>query len=253
MPVPRRKVALVNTTIYVPRCLEHYLANAERHGHIDDVTLIVVGDRKTPREAAEYLRELGRRSPAPVVYLDVEAQRAMLRRWPALDLTIRYNCIQRRNVGYLRAAMEGAEVIIAIDDDNFVTDEDYIGPHLAVGREVSAPVVGHASGWWNVCQRLVSDPPRRFYHRGYPKSRQDWSSNVPAVETRPVRAVVNAGLWLKNPDVDATTNIEEPVNVVAMEPVAGSRTCAWRRGRGARSTARTRRSTSRRCRRCTWS
>jgi hypothetical protein len=226
MPVPRRKVALVNTTIYVPRCLEHYLANAERHGHIDDVILIVVGDRKTPREAGEYLRDLGRRFPAQVIYLDVEAQRAMLRRWPALDLTIRYNCIQRRNVGYLRAAMEGAGVIIAVDDDNFVTDEDYIGPHLSVGREVSAPVVRHASGWWNVCQRLVSDPPRRFYHRGYPKSRQDWSSNVPEIEIQTVRAVVNAGLWLKNPDVDATTNIEEPVNVVAMEPVAGSRTCA---------------------------
>ena len=41
-----------------------------------------------------------------------------------------------------------------------------------------------------------------------------------------VRAVVNAGLWLKNPDVDASTNMEEPVNVVAMELVAGSPICA---------------------------
>jgi hypothetical protein len=224
MPAPDlRKIALVTTTINVPRCLEGYLANADRYGHAGRVSLVVVGDRKTPAAAGEFLHELGRRYPAKVTYLDVPAQRELLRRWPALDLTVRYDCIQRRNVGYLRAALDGAEVIVAVDDDNFVTDEDYLGAHLAAGREVRVPVVRHASGWWNVCGQLKADPPRRFYHRGYPKSRQDWKAVGHEVEPRKVRAVVNAGLWLKNPDVDATTNIEEPVHVVAMEPVAGSR------------------------------
>src|SRR5262249_29389144 len=113
---------------------------------------------------------------------------------------------------------------IAVDDDNFVTEEDYLAPHLAVGREVKFPVIRHGSGWWNVCRQLRCDPPRQFYHRGYPKSRQTWLAAGQEAEPRKIRAVVNAGLWLKNPDVDATTNIEEPVNVVALEPVAGSRT-----------------------------
>ncbi|HZT81427.1 MAG TPA: hypothetical protein VFA26_14450, partial [Gemmataceae bacterium] len=222
----RRKVALVTTTIHVPRCLEAYLENADRHGHGEQVSVVVVGDRKTPAETADFLKELGRRHPARITYLGVEEQQKLLRRWPALDLTLRWNCIQRRNVGYLQAALDGAEVIVAVDDDNFVTEEDYVGTHLAVGREVRVPVVRHRSGWWNVCQRLISDPPRRFYHRGYPKSRQDWKAEGHEVERRVVRPVVNAGLWLKNPDVDATTNIEEPVNVVGMEPLAGSRACA---------------------------
>lgn len=226
----RRRVALVTTTIHVPRCLEAYLANAERHGHAERVSVSVVGDRKTPAETAGFLQELGRRFPSSIRYLDVPAQQALLRRWPALDLTLRYNCIQRRNVGYLQAALDGAEVLIAVDDDNFVTDEDYVGAHLAVGHEVCVPVVRHTSGWWNVCQRLTCDPPRRFYHRGYPKSRQDWKAEGHEIERQTVRSVVNAGLWLKNPDVDATTNIEEPVNVVGMAPVAGSRTCALARG-----------------------
>lgn len=228
-----RRVALVNTTIYVPRCLENYLANAKRYGHVDRVDLVVVGDRKTPAETADYLRELGRRYPeARITFLDVPAQRMLLRRWPALEVTLRYNSIQRRNVGYLQAALDGAEIIVAIDDDNFVTDDDYIGHHSAVGRRVELPVVAHPLGWWNVCQRLVCDPPRRFYHRGYPKSFQTFADCAGGhfQETASVRVVVNAGLWLKNPDIDATANIEEPINVVAMEPFAGSKSCALAAG-----------------------
>jgi hypothetical protein len=230
MPVPdRRRVALVNTTIHVPRCLENYLANAAQYGHAEQVSVIVVGDRKTPAEAGEFLRDLSHRYPSRITYLDLPAQQKLLRRWPALDLTLRYNCIQRRNVGYLQAALDEADVIIAVDDDNFVTDEDYIGAHLAVGRETRVPVVSDASGWWNVCQLLKCDPPRRFYHRGYPKSRQDWKEPRHEVQSEVVRPVVNAGLWLRNPDVDATANIEEPLNVVSVERVAGQNVCALAR------------------------
>jgi hypothetical protein len=224
--IDRRKVALVTTTIHVPHCLDNYLANAERYGHAERTRVIVVGDRKTPTDTGDYLGELGRRYPASITYLDVAAQAPLLRRWPGLDQALRYNCIQRRNIGYLQAALEGAEVIISIDDDNFVTDEDYIGHHLTVGRMRRVPVVNHPTGWWNVCQRLRSDPPRRFYHRGYPKSRQDWSAGGAEIEVREVHPVVNAGLWLKNPDIDATTNIEEPINVVSLEPLAGARDTA---------------------------
>lgn len=235
MPVPERssdgrRMALVTTTIHVPECLTAYLENAQRHGHGDRLSVIVVGDRKTPPQTGEYLRDLQRRFASRITYLDVPAQEKMLRRWPALDIVLRYNCIQRRNVGYLQAALDGAEVIIAADDDNFVTEEDYFSPHLRVGRAVEVPVVRHASGWWNICQRLICDPPRRFYHRGYPKSRQDFTASAAEIETATVRPVVNAGLWLQSPDVDATANIEEPIRVVGMDPIAGQRTCALASG-----------------------
>jgi hypothetical protein len=234
MPAPepdRRKVALVTTTINVPKCFDAYLANAAAHGHAARTEVIVVGDRKTPAATGAYLTDLQRRYGNRVTYLGVPEQQQLLRRWPALDLVIRYNCIQRRNVGYLQAALHAAEVIVAVDDDNFVGEGDYLGAHLAVGREVTVPVVSHPSGWWNVCSRLTCDPPRRFYHRGYPKGRQDFRPQEGTrVETATVRAVVNAGLWLKNPDVDATANIEEPLNVVAMTPVAGNDVCALAAG-----------------------
>jgi len=218
-----RKIALVTTTIRVPECLDGDLENAQRHGHAERVDVVVVGDRKSPPATADFLAKLDARHPGRVVWMDVDDQRAFLRRWPALDLTLRWDCIQRRNVGYLRAAADGAGVIVAADDDNFVTGEDYFGHYLRVGTEVEVPVLSHPSGWWNVCERLRSEPPRRFYHRGFPKSKQDWTTGGGETETATVRPVVNAGLWLKTPDVDATTNIEEPIEVVEMLDVAGER------------------------------
>jgi len=226
----RRRVAVVTTTVQAPLFLAAMLENAQAHGHGEQLILVVIGDRKTPPSVADFVSELGRRHRIDAIYLDVRSQRKLLRRWPALDLFLRYDCIQRRNVGYLQASIEDAEVIISVDDDNFVTDDDFIGHHLAVGRRVEVPVVGHPSGWWNVCQRLTSDPPRRFYHRGYPKSRQDWEFGGHTVQTAGVRAVANAGLWLETPDVDATAHLEEPINVVGMDTIDGRRTCALAAG-----------------------
>jgi hypothetical protein len=222
----RRSVALVTTTIRTPRFLEGALENADRYGHLPRLRIIVVGDRKTPGEVGGYVSQLGRRYGVDVVYLDIAAQRRFLRRWPSLDLFLRYDSIQRRNVGYLIAAEGRAEVIITVDDDNFVTEEDFIGGHAIVGRQVSLPVVSHPSGWWNVCERLTTNRQRRFYPRGFPKSAQDWKTGPGRVTAQEVRIIANGGLWLGAPDVDATAHIEEPIEVTGLEPLGGNRTCA---------------------------
>lgn len=222
----RRAIALVTTTIRRPQFLEGALENADRYGHRDRLRIVVIGDRKTPPDVGDYVSELGRRFAVEAIYLDMAAQRKFLRRWPSFDLFLRNDSIQRRNVGYLQAACDGAEVIITVDDDNFVTEEDFIGGHAIVGSQAALPVVSHPSGWWNVCERLTSEPPRQFYPRGFPKSFQDWKAESGHVETAEVRVVANGGLWLGAPDVDATAHIEEPIHVTAMEPVAGQRTCA---------------------------
>ncbi|MFB0566529.1 MAG: hypothetical protein ACETWK_12745 [Candidatus Aminicenantaceae bacterium] len=225
-----RRIALVNTTIHVPRGLEGYLENARKYGYEKNVISIVVGDRKTPPEAATFLTGLKERFQSKIIYLDLRDQLLFMRQWPAFDIVARYDSIERRNIGYLKAALENAEVIISIDDDNYVVENNYIGSHLIVDKEVELPVVSHPSGWWNICETLVNDPPRRFYPRGYPKSKQDFKKNEHQVERKRMRIKVNEGLWLKNPDVDATANIEEPLNVVRMEPLLGEESFALELG-----------------------
>lgn len=216
-------MALVTTTIHVPRFLADVLQNAEQYGHGERLSVIVVGDRKTPPEVGDFLAELNGKYAANINYIDVPAQQQLLRRWPSLDLFLRYNCIQRRNVAFLQAAIDEAEVVITVDDDNFVTDDDFIGHHLVVGQTVELPVIRHSSDWWNVCERLVADPPRQFYHRGFPKSQQTWEAGGCDITSDRVRVIANGGLWLGAPDVDATAHIEEPIEVVGMQIKDGRR------------------------------
>jgi hypothetical protein len=199
------KYAIVVTTINDGRFLPAYLANLREHGHLADTRLYVVGDRKTPpacRAAADAAARDGLDCP----YLGVEEQTAFLRDLPAIDRIVPWNSDNRRNVGFLMALRDGAEVVISIDDDNLpVPGTDFVGGHAVTGRELEAPEVSAASGWYNLFDVLEHTPALPVWPRGYP-----YRLRAPQqVETRLARrrVHVNAGLWLGDPDVDAITRI----------------------------------------------
>jgi hypothetical protein len=63
------------------------------------------------------------------------------------------------------ALEKGADVIIAVDDDNIPLPEyDYIGEHGVVGKSLECNTVSSSSGWFNTCSLLQTDTGRRFYH-----------------------------------------------------------------------------------------
>ena len=210
------RMTIVLTTINVPDLLEGYADNFARHGHLDAVDAIVVGDLKTPGSAnADLARRLTDRG-FRVEYLDPDAQRAYMRRFPELDALIPWNSDQRRNVGYLKAVEQGADIVVAVDDDNYVRDDDWYEGHAVVGRTEALPTVSCASHWWSPCSMMDTDPPgRRLYPRGHPYSRRHKDDG----ETRAIasgRVVVNAGLWLLDPDVDSLTRLTAPVACTAL-------------------------------------
>jgi hypothetical protein len=206
------KTTLVITTINAPTLLEGYADNLERYGHLDDAAAIVVGDRKTPHaEVATLARDLTARG-FRTEYMDLDSQAAYMRRFPDLDPLIPFNSDQRRNIGYLKAVEEGAEILVAVDDDNFVMDDDWFLGHSVVGEASRLPTVSAASGWFNPCAMMETDPPGRvLYPRGHPYSRRHRSGSVETREETSGRVVVNGGLWLGEPDVDAMTRLTEPV------------------------------------------
>jgi hypothetical protein len=65
------KTTIVTTTVNVPVLLHDYARNAIRYGH-GDVDILVIGDRKSPPETAEFCRIVDH--ICPCVYLDVAAQ-----------------------------------------------------------------------------------------------------------------------------------------------------------------------------------
>ncbi len=214
-------VAVTMTTIHEPRVLEDFAANVKHHGH-REVTFLIVGDRKTPDAVGAYCQALARRVGLPVRYYDAAQQADYLKRFPALDAYLPYNSFARRNVADLMAYEEGFDIIIRIDDDNFPTDDDFIGLHQDLGGTVELTRVAADSGWYNICETLEEAQGLAFYPRGYPYSKR-WMAQTVRTTRGPTRPALNAGLWLGDPDVDAVTRLHRPVDAVRYRDDFGAR------------------------------
>ena len=208
------KAAIVLTTVNAPTILYGYADNFEKWSHVGEVSLIVIGDRKTPPEAGRVLARIASRG-FDARYFDIPAQEEWLRRFPDLAAVIPYDSDNRRNIGYLMAAESGADVIIALDDDNHVTEEDYLAGHSIVGSRHGLKTVSSSCGWYNVCEMMEINPSRTIYPRGFPYSRR-WIQNTNTFRITEGRVMVNAGLWLREPDVDAITRLNEPVKALRL-------------------------------------
>lgn len=158
-------------------------------------TLIVVGDIKTPHEAYEKF---------PCIYLHPDKQKA---KYPDLSDAIGFNCIQRRNIGFVEAYKMGAEIIATVDDDNI--------PDYWWGREENLHIGKNTNVKCYEIEEEVFDPlsvteHSNIWHRGFPlqlvsnrryNPKQIYGYSIPLVQ---------ANLWNGDPDVDAYVRILNP-------------------------------------------
>lgn len=200
--------ALVVTTIFEPAFLRGYLDSLRAAGRETEVTLYVIGDRKTPARVWEACLEAGR-AGFQIDCPTLDEQTEYLRKRGVPDDFIPWDSDNRRNIGFLRALEAGCETLISIDDDNHcVPDSDFAGEHRRVlGEPVSEPAVTGSDGWFNICGLMESSIPGEVFARGFPYAAQRAER---VVSTRPAsgtRVAVNAGLWLDDPDVDAVCRL----------------------------------------------
>jgi len=207
------KIAVVVTTIHIPYLLEEYASNFRKYGH-KDIEFIIVGDLKTPAGVEKVVEDI-RQTGFEAEYLDITKQRKWMQRFPILEQMVPYNSDNRRNIGYLIAVERGADTIISIDDDNFVRKEDYLTGHKIVGTNQTLRTVKSSNHWFNICSMLETEPKRTIYPRGFPYSKRWKDDAYFTISTG--RVVINAGLWLDDPDVDAITNLDEPIKTIAMD------------------------------------
>jgi hypothetical protein len=199
----RQRAVLVLTTVNNPTLLNDYTANFKRYEHLDQVEVIVIPDEKTPPAAYELCRELVR-GAMKIVCPTLAEQDAYLAGIGLSPAAVPRNSDNRRNVGYLMAYASGAEFLISIDDDNYcLPDEDYFAEHAVVcGDNVSVEVVESATGYYNICNLLVSNAEGKAYPRGFPFKKRHLDEALRTV-TRTVPVHINAGLWTLDPDIDA--------------------------------------------------
>jgi len=211
------RIAVTLTTINMPTLLEDFVALMKRYGTGDaKVDYIVVGDLKTPAGVDDFVKGLNGRSDSVFTFLDVAEQERRFSKFSKLWNHIPVNSFARRNYGDLLAYHEGYDAVIRIDDDNFPTESDFFGGHCVIGKTVEAQAVSDDSGWYNICETLEEREGIPFYPRGYPYSSR-WVGHKVTAKNARRRVVVNAGLWLGDPDVDAITRLCKQVEAVQIE------------------------------------
>ena len=173
---------IVTTTINPPtEALRKFAA-------MDDWKLIVVGDKKTPHDTYKELN---------CIYLHPAYQENGFKE---LSDIIGWNCIQRRNIGFVEAYNRGADVIATVDDDNIPYDN---WGSLLIGNPPVEAI--------EYVVKQTFDPLSVFnvpyWHRGFPVN--ELTSRTPLFYNTVMKTFdVQADLWDGDPDIDAFYRIE---------------------------------------------
>jgi hypothetical protein len=151
--------------------------------------LVVVGDRKTP---ADYHLDNG-------TYVGPEQQEKIDKE---LSDLIGWNCIQRRNFGFLVAKEMGAEIVAVVDDDNIPLEG--WGTGVMAGRPVEVNVFTTSLPAFDA---IGATNYPHLWHRGYPLQllpQRDYSERSRQVVTPDVQA----DFWNGDPDIDAICRMQ---------------------------------------------
>lgn len=190
------KVALITTTINVPRVLELYR-------RCDDSMLapiptqrtrfFVAGDLKTPVAASSFCADL-----PGTTFLSPEFQRSC--NYACSEL-IGWNTVARRNIALLEALKWGADLIVTIDDDNIPLGSDYFyNFRTTLLDSHGGLLVDTPRSWFDPGELLVP----KTKHRGFPFQMKSEVGFSPVIGAK---VGVAAGLCLGDPDIDACTRI----------------------------------------------
>jgi hypothetical protein len=119
--------------------------------------------------------------------------------------TIPERCHAQTSFGFLASYEEGADVIIELDDDVFALPDrtELVDLHLKNLIDKKGQTVLANSKWYNSLENLTFNK-LQIFPRGHPYSRDTRTSDYRWVK-RGGGCVLNMGLWLGNPDLDALT------------------------------------------------
>ena len=175
--------AIICTTINQPtKAIKAFLS-------ITDWDLIIIGDLKTPHESYENL---------DLLYLSPSTQEFL---YPELSKAIGWNCIQRRNIGFVHAYKLGYDIIATVDDDN-IPNKDW-GQEIIVGETLEIDFFNTNQVVFDPFSPYIDD---KLWHRGFP-IQLIRDKNQITKSRRQIKVLVQAHLVNGDPDIDAICRI----------------------------------------------
>ena len=146
------KKYIVTTTINEPTIATKKFCKIAKE---KDFIFVIVGDTKTPHESYIKLEN------DHVIYLPPSKQEEL---YKELSDTIGWKSIQRRNIGFVYAYDQGADIVATVDDDNIPYSN--WGDDIVVGKEIEIDVYSHKIS--NVFDPISPTNHNDLWHRGYP-------------------------------------------------------------------------------------
>jgi hypothetical protein len=163
----------------------------KKYSNLKDWKLIVVGDKKTPFSSYKNNKK--------IIYLSPQDQEKIDKK---LSDLIGWNCIQRRNFGFILAYKLGAKLIGTVDDDNI--------PYKTWGKKIFLNEKIKVN--YFECSNLAFDPlsifnfQEKIWHRGFPLQLINIKKNFIKIKKKETFDV-QANLWNVNPDIDAINRL----------------------------------------------
>ncbi len=185
------KIALITTTIYVPKVLKLYRSFGA------DIAFYIAGDKKTPHdEVRAFLKDV----PNAFYYSPEQQEAAGYESSPIIG----WNKIMRRNFALLEAIKSGADIIVTIDDDNLPADPNYFEDFRKLfAASFSGLGVTSKIGWYDIGHTATP----KIYHRGFPYPKRHIDLGVGMQSITDGKIGLAAGLWYGDPDIDAMQRI----------------------------------------------
>jgi hypothetical protein len=205
-------IDVVCTTINSGGFLKPYASEIIAAGAQDRVRIIVIPDHKTPHTELSGSVLAAWDAGVSVLCPSLSEQVSFLQSCGAQDM-FPWNSDGRRNIGYLMAWRDKADIMVSIDDDNLPAVGWLKGHEVVTEGTAGHVVITSDDGFYNPCDGLDFIPSQtRIWARGFPYGKRHFTL-YDSGEPQPCDVVINAGLWTGDPDVDAITRL-------ALHPVA---------------------------------
>ena len=153
-----------------------------KFARLKDWTIVLVGDRKTPNIA----------SSGNIIFLSIEDQNKL---GYTLTSVCPYNHYARKNIGYLYAIQQGADIIYDTDDDNFPYDNHWCMQDFVCNKKCISN-----KKFFNVYRYFSKE---LIWPRGYPLDEINQEEDYYIQDNHVEKIGVWQGLVDIDPDVDA--------------------------------------------------
>lgn len=207
-------ISIVTTTINSPTIATQKFCKIAQE---KQYTFFIVGDKKTPHDLYQNLE---RKYGTSVKYVHPDEQEYNFK---DLSDNIGWNSIQRRNIGFIYALKNNAEIVATVDDDNIPYDS--WSSDLYIGQEIECDLYETSNGVFDPLS--VTNYPQ-LWHRGFPIDLLLEKNSYVYKGKNYIKPLIQADLWDGDPDIDAMCrlnhkplvkfNISEPYYSTSVSP-----------------------------------